>query len=208
MEGILPLPRRIRPRIVSRIYYPSRICCAIVAIAVGLRAAEVPRVPHVPNFGQVDATLYRGAQPSAAGLEELQACGVKLVIDLRESGEATSRERLEANRLGLQYRNVPLRSLAAPSSEQVRTVLALLANRSDSPAFLHCRRGKDRTGLMIACYRIQHDRWSNDRALQEANEYGMSRLERGMRSFVLHFSAFPVEALALSASAPVLSIQP
>jgi hypothetical protein len=42
---------------------------------------------------------------------------------------------------------------------------------------------------VIACYRIQHDGWGNDRALEEAKEYGMSFVERGMRSFILHFSS-------------------
>lgn len=103
----------------------------------------------------------------------------------------------------MQYVNVPFPPFSAPDKEQVRTVLQLLLNHGTQPLFLHCRRGKDRTGTMVACYRVQHDGWTNAKALAEANEYGMSRAERGMRSFVLHFSP-----LSGSALFPPASIKP
>lgn len=139
----------------------------------------------------MDQTLWRGAEPSVDGLQELGARGVKLVIDLRESGQDTLREKQEVQQLGMSYVNLPFKALSAPTSEQVKTVLFLLMNRGNNVIFLHCRRGKDRTGTVIACYRIQHDGWKNAKALEEAREFGMSRAERGMRSFVLSFSPFP-----------------
>ncbi len=91
----------------------------------------------------------------------------------------------------MHYVNIPLKPLAAPTTVEVRRILLLLLNRGANPVFVHCRRGKDRTGTVIACYRIQHDGWKNNRALEEANEYGMSWAELGMRAFILHFAAFP-----------------
>ena len=175
---------------------------SIFFVAVGLAPAEPPIAVHVHNFGKVDRTFYRGAQPSSVALQELRAQGIKVIIDLRESGQSTIRERQQAEQLGMQYVNVPLPALAAPGPDQVRTVLWLLTNHGNTPIFLHCRRGKDRTGTMVACYRVQHDGWDNAKALEEASEYGMSRAERGMRSFVLHFSA-----LSPSALLPVTSIR-
>jgi tyrosine-protein phosphatase SIW14 len=175
-----------------------------------LFAADPAPLPHVRNFGKVNANLYRGGEPSSAGLSELQNCGVKLVVDLRERSQQTRHEQQEVTQLGMQYANIPLRPLSAPTPVQIRTVLTLLLNHSDQAVFVHCRRGKDRTGTVIACYRIQHDGWTDARALEEANSYGMSHLERAMRSFVLHFSPFPpTELLAVSpASKPALSTQP
>jgi protein tyrosine/serine phosphatase len=63
------------------------------------------------------------------------------------------------------------------------------SNGSD-PVFVHCRRGKDRTGTVIACYRIQHDGWTNIHALEEAKSHGMSFAERSMRAYILHFKPF------------------
>ncbi|HEX4163843.1 MAG TPA: tyrosine-protein phosphatase [Bryobacteraceae bacterium] len=151
------------------------------------------------NFGQVDGTIYRGAAPSEAALRDLAALHVKLVLDLREKGAETDREKAEVEQLGMLYRNVPFRPLSAPTPAQIQTVLTLLSNGNAAPVFVHCRRGKDRTGTVLACYRIQHDGWTGARALQEANSYGMSYVEHGMRSFILHFSALmPVAAPPLA----------
>jgi len=53
--------------------------------------------------------------------------------------------------------------------------------------FIHCRRGADRSGTVLACYRISHDHWENQKALKEAKTYGLSTFERAMRSFIQHF---------------------
>src|SRR3977135_4498326 len=39
--------------------------------------------PGLPNLHQVTTNLYRGAQPTAKGMAELKAMGIKTVIDLR-----------------------------------------------------------------------------------------------------------------------------
>ena len=153
---------------------------------------------HVRNFGEVEKNLYRGGEPTAVGLEELGAMGVKLVVDLRESGEGTASEKLQVERLGMRYVNVPFQPFSAPETGQVERVLGLLAKSDKEPVFLHCRRGKDRTGTVIACYRIQHDGWTNEKALAEARDYGMSSLEKGMRNYILHFVPPPPVAPALT----------
>jgi tyrosine-protein phosphatase SIW14 len=152
--------------------------------------------------------LWRGAEPSPVGLQELSARGVKLVIDLRESGQDTLREKQQAEQLGMKYANLPFKPFSAPTGEQVRTVLFLLMNRGNNVIFVHCRRGKDRTGTVIACYRIQHDGWKNAKALEEARKFGMSRAERGMRSFVLNFSPFPNAGLIPPALSPAVAAAP
>ena len=144
--------------------------------------------------------------PSRAALEELHERGVKVVVDLREKGGDTLREQREATALDMHYVSVPLSAWSAPTPGQVRSVLSLLGTQ---PVFVHCWRGKDRTGTIVACYRIQHDGWSNTRALDEANRYGMSHMERAMRSFVLHFSPAAVTLPAPYPPArPLLSAQP
>lgn len=115
--------------------------------------------------------------------------GVKVIVDLRETSGSTGFEREHVEKLGMKYVNVPLPPLSAPTQEQMEHVLSLLLHNDSQPVYLHCRRGKDRTGTVIACYRIQHDGWSNQEAFMEAKKNGMSMAERGMRSYILHFSA-------------------
>lgn len=187
------LPRRNR----TEVDVMSRRTLVLFAIAATVLQAGSAPPSHIKNFGEVNAQIYRGAQPSLMGLQELRASGVRLVIDLREPGTATAREKTAVQALGMQYVNVPFSPWSAPRASQVEAVLTLLSASNLEPAFVHCRRGKDRTGTVIACYRIRHDHWDTRRALTEAHDYGMSSKERGMRSFILHFKELTIFPLSI-----------
>ena len=177
----------------------------LIALCCVLQAAVAANAPaaHVRNFGKVNDHIYRGGQPMLVGLQELGAMGVKVDIDLRESGEGTAEEKRAAEKLGLKYINVPLAALSAPTNAQIERILSLLMHSETDTVFIHCRRGKDRTGTAIACYRIQHDHWDNQRALTEAKQYGMSFAERGMRTYIIHFSPLSPASVLAPPVAPV-----
>jgi len=69
------------------------------------------------------------------------------------------------------------------------------------PVFVHCRRGADRSGVLIACYRMAHDHWSNEQALAEARTAGLSRFEPLIRNYIRRFDtrrvAAPASTLAM-----------
>ena len=157
-------------------------------IFVSCAAAQV-QAPGVPNFHQVSELIYRGAQPGAEGWKSLATLGVKTVIDLRrenEDGEhSVAAERKAVEAAGMRYVNVPLNGLAAPRDRDVERILELFA--SGDRVFVHCRRGKDRTGTAIACYRIAHDGWGNAKALNEAKSFGLHWVEVGMRRYIAAF---------------------
>jgi uncharacterized protein (TIGR01244 family) len=143
--------------------------------------------PGVPNFHQVDHRVYRGAQPNANGWDSLAKLGIKIIVDLRPQNEHSCKEeRREVEAAGMHYVNVPLGGLSAPPDDTISRLLALLTGSPD-PVFIHCRRGADRTGTVIACYRIAHDGWSNRKALKEAKADGMSWIEMAMQRYVLGF---------------------
>ncbi|HLH00084.1 MAG TPA: tyrosine-protein phosphatase [Bryobacteraceae bacterium] len=156
--------------------------------------------PGVPNFHKVDDHVFRGGQPVDVGWNSLAHLGIKLVIDLRLTSEHPVRAEEQAVKAaGMQYVNVPMRGLSAPAADQISKVLALLLGNSSGPVFVHCRRGADRTGTVIAVYRIVHDHWANQKALQEARSYGMARVEWGMMHYIQTFKppAAPLAAGAL-----------
>jgi tyrosine-protein phosphatase SIW14 len=153
-----------------------------------LGAAAGIEAPGIPNFHQVNAHLYRGGQPSDAGWSSLAKLGVKTVIDLRPASEhSIGKEAIAVEAAGMVYVSQPMARLAAPTNEEIRKILALLDSSEQWPIFVHCRRGADRTGTVIACYRIAHDQLASQEALREARSYGLSRLEVGMKHFIQNF---------------------
>ncbi len=165
-----------------------------LCVAHSVAAPNSAIAPDITNFHKVTENLFRGAQPSPQGLQELGAIGIKRVVDLRERGAATAFEEAQLKKLGIAYVNIPIGEFSPPTNDQIQAILKLIAT-PDMPTFIHCRRGKDRTGTVIACYRIQHDGWDNERALREARMYGMSSFERSMQHFVLHFTPSKVPGL-------------
>lgn len=157
-------------------------------------AAE-PAAVGVGNFHRVSRQVYRGAQPTAAGIHSLANLGVKTVIDLRESGKRALWEKKLVESAGMRYINVPLSGIGAPPPAKVKEILALFDDSSSGPVFVHCRRGADRTGTLVACYRIVHDKWDNGKALEEARSLGMHWFEFAMKNYVLSYRPATPEAV-------------
>lgn len=175
----------------------------VLSIALGPAWAADLDAPGVPNFHQVNEHVFRGGQPAATGWNSLASLGVKLIVDLRPPTEHPIQAEAHAvEAAGMRYLNVPMKGVGAPIPDDVFKVLGLLQSDSEGPVFVHCKRGSDRTGTVITCYRILHDHWENQKALQEARSLGMYRIERGMMHYILNFnpSASPF-ATALTAPA-------
>jgi protein tyrosine/serine phosphatase len=148
-------------------------------------AADTPRGIH--EFQQVNEHIYRGGQPSRAGIQSLATIGVRAVVDLRGGGERSLAEKKHVEALGMQYYSIPLPGLKAPQKEQISAILGLLNDPHNWPVFVHCQHGRDRTGTVVACYRISRENWTNRRALNEAIDNGLSRFETGMRAFIRQY---------------------
>jgi tyrosine-protein phosphatase SIW14 len=179
----------------------------VVAIALGIAtfpaaAAEI-NVDGVSNFHQINDHVYRGAQPTDLGFQNLAKLGVKTIIDLREPGDRSAAERKMVEAAGMRYVTIPFQGMSAPSPANVAKVLALFDDASDGPVFVHCRRGADRTGTVIACYRISHDGWDNRQALREAKGFGMSWTEIAMQHYVLGYHAAPLVTATTGAATTV-----
>lgn len=130
-------------------------------------------VVGIPNFGEVTSELYRGGQPTLQGLRTLAKMGVNTIVDVRLTG--ADKERQEANQLGMQFVALPWHCLS-PKDEVFARFLKLLQDNQRKKVFVHCRYGDDRTGMMIAAYRMAVQGWTPKEAEKEMSRFGFHRM--------------------------------
>lgn len=157
---------------------------AIAVLSLVIAAQENRPDEKLPNFHQVNENLYRGAQPQRGGLKKLSELGIKTVINLRGASEDTHNEQAEAEAFGMRYFNIPMSGLGRPTDEQVECALAVIDARENWPVFVHCQRGADRTGVIIAVYRILRDKWTADQAIDEAKRFGMAGIQFRKKDYI------------------------
>jgi protein tyrosine phosphatase (PTP) superfamily phosphohydrolase (DUF442 family) len=143
----------------------TKLCCVLL-LALCASAQDAKLTPY-----RVDENVFRGKQPTKPEIPVLATRGIKTVLDLR-GGKPWERQAVES--AGMKYVRIGLSGVLAPTEQQMDRILAVLEDPALAPVFVHCRRGADRTGLVIACYRIDHDRWTNAQAMKEARELGLS----------------------------------
>ena len=158
------------------------------AIAFLLAFSATPSLAQqhkeLPNFQKVSERLYRGAQPGAGGIKLLAEIGIDTIVNLRGENEQTRANRKEAEALGLRYYSIPMAGLSRPSDDQVKRVLAIINAPDSGTVFVHCKHGADRTGTVIACYRISRQGYTAEQARAEARKYGMSWVQFGMKRYI------------------------
>jgi protein tyrosine/serine phosphatase len=191
-------------------YFSRTLAVKVSVLAAGLLAgvASAQDLTGVPNFHKVNPQIFRGAQPSAAGFQQLAKLGIKTVIDLREPGSRSLEEKKIVEAGGMRYVSVPMQGFHTPSADQIIKVLTIFNDSSAGPVFVHCRRGADRTGTVVACYRISHDRWENRRALEEARSLGMSWMQKALQSYVLQYKPGGIVAMAPEGSPAATPVPP
>jgi protein tyrosine/serine phosphatase len=163
------------------------VLAAMVVLSLAAAAQENQSFEKLPNFHQVNENLYRGAQPRRGGLKKLSELGIKTVVNLRGASDDTRREQAEAEASGMRYFNIPMSSLGRPTDEQLGRVMAIIDSQENWPVFVHCQRGADRTGVVIAAYRISHEKWTDEQAIAEAKRFGLAVVQFRKKDYIADY---------------------
>lgn len=161
-------------------------------VALGQPTQPVSTVPALPenglpglsNFATVSADLYRGAQPTAEGFRTLARLGIKTVVNLR----AFHDDAKLIQGTGLDYVHITFEPWN-PERGEVLSFLKIMADPLRRPVFVHCQHGADRTGTMVAAYRMVFQRWSLDQALVELPNFGFHRIWSNLKTFLRSLSS-------------------
>jgi len=123
------------------------------------------------NFGEIaPGQIYRSAQPSPLFLRWLtRRHQIRSLVNLR--GRTPGFESQYAAREGLKLFSFDLSASQAPSEADIERFLEIVRDPDNQPILVHCRHGVDRTGYMLALYRIRYDQWTAARAAREMNRF-------------------------------------
>ncbi len=125
----------------------------------------------VPNFGEVTPTLYRGGLLNAEGLKALKKLGMNVVIDTH-AHDKHEEELVES--MGMKYVAIPWHC-PWPHDEVFAKFLDVVHENKGKRIFVHCRLGDDRTGMMVAAYRMAEEGWTADEAMKEMKSFGFTK---------------------------------
>lgn len=143
-----------------------------------VEAVPVPGVEGVGNLRTVDATVWRGANPTREAYRELARAGVAVTVDLRAEDDA-GEDDAYIERLGMTVVHLPIRDGQTPTGSEVDRFLAVV-RASPGPVFVHCGAGVGRTGAMVAAYLVATGQASGDNAVARNLAVGTPSLEQLM----------------------------
>jgi tyrosine-protein phosphatase SIW14 len=141
--------------------------------------------PDLPNFYKINDNFFRGGQPSEAGIKKLAELGIKTIINLRgNKNKRVGKEKVWAENAGVKFIHFPLSNWFASSHEKIEKVLSKIIDAENLPVFLHCKRGADRTGTVVAVYRMKFENWTATQANQEAKQFGIGWWQVWMKDYI------------------------
>jgi len=190
--------------------------CAVLMLLGGCAAAPPPAgsrpdqwatpvaVPGVPNLYRVNASLYRSAQPTREGIagidEDVGLVNgdppIKTVVSLRTFRTDASIDPVSST---LTFVRIPAQSWH-PEDEDVVRFLRVANDPARQPVLVHCRRGADRTGTMVAIYRVIAEGWTKADAIDEMTRggYGFSP---AWQNLIRYIEDLDVEAIRTQVAA-------
>lgn len=162
-------------------------------------AAEPVSAEGLSNLYQVSPTLYRSAMPEEPGFESLARLNIASVLSLRWDPDPA----LEPPQSGPRRLHIPIRTWNL-DEEHVVAFLKLASDPANQPMLVHCKHGADRTGTMVAVYRIVVQGWSKEDALAEmkSERYGHHWLWSNLRRFIRKMD---VERIRQAAGLPAIA---
>ena len=119
---------------------------------------------NIRNFYKVSDGIYRSAQPDKKSMELIDVIGIKTVINLRRYHSDT----YEAKNTSLKLERVKMNP-GKIRDEDIIEILTIIKN-SDKPVLIHCWHGSDRTGVVVAMYRIIFEGYTKEEAIKELRE--------------------------------------
>lgn len=161
---------------------------------------------NIPRFRIVSDGIFAGGNPLSKaegdkGREAIVSLGIRGVVSFQggdiddtwkgrfaewrqkgENPEAVAEEKAWFESRGLTWFNAPLNSHEPKTPIEDRDIMEALRRMStatkDHPIYIHCEHGADRTGMLVALYRVIYQGWSPEDAYREWLQNGHTWVAR------------------------------
>lgn len=151
----------------------------------GAKASErILGLPGLKNVGRVSPMIFRGAQPAPEGYTTLKKMGIRTVLNLRTSGS----EKKQVEAAGMRSVEISIKMSVDVTREKIDRIVAIMADPANQPVFVHCKLGKDRTGIVVAAYRMKVEGWPLNLAESEMESFGFNGIWINLKSFIRSYS--------------------
>jgi tyrosine-protein phosphatase SIW14 len=148
----------------------------------------------VNNFQVIEQDMYRSGRPSIPEIEMLaQSFNIKTILSVETyllDPEYAKASREAAEDFGIEIVNVPIPPVGHLDKIAARKALEALKTLP-RPILIHCYRGSERTGIVVAAYRMSVHHWTYDQAVKEMDSYGFNPLFNGWKKEIKEIANVP-----------------
>ena len=144
-----------------------------VASVLAFQGPQKETIDGIRNFTKVDGSTGCGGATDPKALAEVAKRGYKSVLNLREANEngaAIDESKAAAEGAGLKYIHLPFNS-SKPDPAVADAFIKAVTDKANQPIYIHCAGASRAAGLWMA-KRILVDKWSEEKALEEAKQIG------------------------------------
>ncbi len=113
------------------------------------------------NLYKVDEHLFRSEQPDSKGMLELQNNGIGVILNLRD----IKNDKQVGKGTNLELIHLPMRASKISYGDVVNALKII--KKSSQKILVHCKHGSDRTGCIVAAYRMTINGWTKEQAINE-----------------------------------------
>ena len=135
------------------------LCC--LAFIISSCQSNINSSPFPNNFYQVSNDIYRSEQPNLKQIVLLDKIGIKTIINLRLWH--SDRDKIANTGISEVWINLRAGNI---TDKKIIQILKTIKN-SPKPILIHCWHGSDRTGVVIAMYRLVFQNWSKRQVIDE-----------------------------------------
>lgn len=142
----------------------------IVILITTLSSCQVFRgSAEIDDLTQIDNKVWRSSQPREAEFSQLQQKGIRHIVSLRRFHRNDPMRSSSTSQNGtLTMHHVPMRAGNLDEQDLVRALKCI--HQCEGPTLVHCWHGADRTGAVIAAYRMVDHGWTAEKAIAELHD--------------------------------------